>query len=297
MEIVIPKTITESVLVSSNVPENDYAAYNGSTTYATGSYCIVVATHRIYKSRKDANTGHYPPDNYIGTDPWWDDFGPTNKWKGFDDRVGTVTTGTDITFTLDSSKCDVVALFGLAGSSVLIETLSGGNVVDSRTISLAYRNTGGWYGWFFEDWSVLDKAKVKIPLLISSQVRVTIPGVGGYGNCVIGRSKFVGKLIYGSDKGLTSFSKKETDSFGYTYLKKGALKDILNVRLHTKANQRDYVENILRAIDGIPVVFLCDNTQDSALQMLQVYGALYDSRIVLEGPSADTREIRIESLI
>lgn len=297
MEIVIPKTITDAVLISHSVPENDHAAYNAATTYATGDQCIVTATHRIYKSLKDANTGHYPPDNVATLDPWWADMGATNRWKMLDDRVGTITTDTDMQFTLDSSKCDVLALFGLTGGTALVETLSGGDVVESVEINLASRVISGWYEWVLEDWTTLDKLNVRIPLMLSGQVRVTISGAAGCGNCIIGRARFAGKTLYGSDKGLTSFSKKDTDSFGYTYLKKGELKDILNLRVHVESSQRDYVESLLRAVDGIPAVFLCDNQRNSTLQMLQVYGALYDSRIVLEGPTADTREIRIESLI
>ncbi|MGZ8171801.1 MULTISPECIES: hypothetical protein [Methylobacter] len=52
MKIVRPQTITDSVLVSSSVPETDYPAFDSNAAYNINDYCIVVAanTHKIYQS-------------------------------------------------------------------------------------------------------------------------------------------------------------------------------------------------------------------------------------------------------
>ena len=48
MKIIKSITITEAMLTSSDVPENDYAAYNAGTTYTEGDKCI--SDHKICES-------------------------------------------------------------------------------------------------------------------------------------------------------------------------------------------------------------------------------------------------------
>jgi hypothetical protein len=50
--VVPPLAITDSILVigsppATNVPENDYAAWSGATTYAQGDRVILTSTHKI----------------------------------------------------------------------------------------------------------------------------------------------------------------------------------------------------------------------------------------------------------
>ena len=44
MQLIKPVTVTDTVLVSSNVPENDYAEWAVGTTYDTGDRVIVLST-------------------------------------------------------------------------------------------------------------------------------------------------------------------------------------------------------------------------------------------------------------
>lgn len=52
MKIVQPITVTDSILVSSNVPENEYPAYSGTKVYKLNDTVQVVSTnvHKVYKS-------------------------------------------------------------------------------------------------------------------------------------------------------------------------------------------------------------------------------------------------------
>lgn len=63
MKLIQPTTVTGSVLTSSNVAENDYAAWNSSTSYTIGQKVIVVATHKIYEALTN-NSNKYPPNYY-----------------------------------------------------------------------------------------------------------------------------------------------------------------------------------------------------------------------------------------
>ena len=50
MKIIRPNVITDAMLISSDIPETDYAAYNAATTYVGGDRCIDTARHKIYES-------------------------------------------------------------------------------------------------------------------------------------------------------------------------------------------------------------------------------------------------------
>ena len=69
MKIIRPLLITDALFTSSNMSEDDHPEYAAGTTYAVDDLVIVLATHRIYKSLIDANTGSYPPDNLDSEDP------------------------------------------------------------------------------------------------------------------------------------------------------------------------------------------------------------------------------------
>ena len=87
MKLLRPVTITDAMLTSSTVPENDHPAWSAGTAYVTGNRVILASTHRRYEALA-ASTGVNP-----ATDPTkWLDLGPTNRWAMFDARVGTAST-------------------------------------------------------------------------------------------------------------------------------------------------------------------------------------------------------------
>ena len=68
-KILKPITLTDSILVSTNVHEVAPAIYNSGTAYALGAFCHVVngLALDIYESKQAANTGHAP----ASSPTWW----------------------------------------------------------------------------------------------------------------------------------------------------------------------------------------------------------------------------------
>ena len=85
--VVRPTPITPAMLIASDVPEDDYAAWDADTTYNTGGRCISLATHKVYQSKTDSNTGNDPTLDAAGLN--WIVVGATNRWKPFDTSVST----------------------------------------------------------------------------------------------------------------------------------------------------------------------------------------------------------------
>lgn len=295
MQIIIPKPITDAVLISTNVPETDVPAWNNITAYAVGQQ--VIDTHNIYQC-VNANTGAQPSLNLTTTTPAWMLVGATNARQMFDDYVNTLTTKSDgIQVVLDFSYCDSVALFNLSGSSLLIELLSGGDVVNAQSFALSKRNVGDYYDYFLEEFEMVVDVSATLPIYFNSQLRITVNGAAACGNAIIGRTKYIGNTIYDPRIGALSFSKKITDqNFGKTYLQKGPRAKRGSIIVEVENNRIDYVYKLLDSIDGTAAVFLCDNGP-TRFECMQVYGFIRDYYVTINGPILSKLSLEIEGLI
>ena len=92
MKIIKPHPITDSMLVSSSVAENDYPAWVSGTTYALGARVIRASVHKVFE-RLVAGAGTVAPELDTTSPAVWMDIGPTKKWAPFDNVVGTLATG------------------------------------------------------------------------------------------------------------------------------------------------------------------------------------------------------------
>lgn len=76
MKFIKPTTITEAMLISSNVPETPPSAYAGGTTYSLGqqvSTGTAGGVITVYESLQNSNTGHTP----ASSPTWWAEIGTT----------------------------------------------------------------------------------------------------------------------------------------------------------------------------------------------------------------------------
>ena len=78
IRITVPMALGPSQLVSTNVPENEHAAWSAGATYALGDR--VIRASAIYESAQAGNIGHDPID---AGDAWWLYVNPTNRWAAF----------------------------------------------------------------------------------------------------------------------------------------------------------------------------------------------------------------------
>src|SRR6056297_1405470 len=122
MDIIRPVTVDNTILVSSNVTEDDYAEWASGTTYADGDRVIVIGTtHKVYESLVGSNTGNDPTTD-DGTN--WLELGATNRWKAFDQKISDQvenTTSIEYTFNDTSSYVTSLVLFGLEGTSATVK--------------------------------------------------------------------------------------------------------------------------------------------------------------------------------
>lgn len=224
MLMIEPVTVAAGQMTASTIPENDYAAWSGATTYALGAR--VIKSHRIWESVQGGNLNHDPD---LGDAAWWLDVGATNRWRAFDGQLQPLSTlGSTIQYTLTlTKKIDAIALFGLVGATVRILIKDGAAVTQyDQTFQLASeRIIAGWWDWFFEPFSLVQSLIVQdLPGFVGWSMEITIDGAGtlGVGEILIGKSITLGTALVGTQVGFRSYSIKEVDEWGgFTIVKRG----------------------------------------------------------------------------
>lgn len=132
MKVIVPITLTDSILTASNVAENDHGIWDVGTNYNAGDYVISTATHRVFLSVAGANLGN-DPDADDGTN--WTFIGATNRWKAFDKTISdmVVNAGSVTYLITPETMVTGIAFLGLDASEVRVQIAAAGY---DETISL-----------------------------------------------------------------------------------------------------------------------------------------------------------------
>ena len=300
MRIIKPVTVTNSILISSNVTENDYAQWSAATTYSTGNRVIVLSNHSVYESLVNSNLNNNPA---TGDGTKWLRLGATNRWKAFDQKIGDkVTRLTSIEYVLSDSASNItsVALFGLVGLSANV-TVTDAVVgeVYNQTISLTdNRNISDWYTYFFEEQVQKEEAQfLNIPPYIGSDVKITVTNTTGInaqlGQAVIGFLSELGLTSYGTSISIEDFSRKETDAFGNFIVVERAFSQLadFSVRFETASARR--LQTTLAQYRATPIVYI--GSEDTAYGTT-IYGFYRRFDLTLETPSLSFGAIEVEGL-
>jgi len=131
MKVIPLVEVNDTVLIASNILENDYPIYSGAATYAQDQRVISTATHSIYQSVAGGNVGNDPTlaqnrvsgDNQSGA---WLYVSKTNKFRAFDGRNSARASNQNlITFDIRILKTsDVIAFMGLEALSVRVQVIN-----------------------------------------------------------------------------------------------------------------------------------------------------------------------------
>jgi hypothetical protein len=299
MDIIRPVVVTDAVLDSSNVPENDYAEWDVATAYTVGNRVILLSTHRIYEA-VGSSTGVNPATD-DGTN--WLNIGATNRWKAFDQKISDPVTQLDsISYTLTDANSTPtgVALFGLKGvTATVTATDSVEGVVYNQTNSLLDSDEiFDWFSYFFEEITYVSTTLFTgIPPYRGATVSVTVTEDTGetaqLGQLVFGYLTELGVTTYGTAISIQDFSRKETDAFGNFIVVERAFANLVDfdVRLPTQTAGR--VRRILAEYRATPIVYV--GNENSSFGTI-VYGFYRNFDITLDTPSLSFAAIEVEGL-
>ena len=305
MRVVPPVTITDDILLDSNVPEDDYAEWDSEATYARGDKRIVVETnvHKIFESLQADNTNHNPLDDDQENPEWWLDLGPTNRWKMFDllRNTKTVAASPLIVELAPGIRVDSIALLGLAADSVTVSVVNDGDVVYTKTTHLLNRETLTWSDYFFGEFdSIQGFLLTDIPRFSENTITITIVRDGGDVSCggvVIGSNVYLGKVLHNAESDAENFSRVERDEFGNAHL--------LQRRSIPKSNQtvivdKGRVNRIMRArteLNAVPAVWSgLDDETDGYFAPLFILGIYRRFLISLANPNHAVLTLELEEV-
>jgi hypothetical protein len=299
MKVIKSQAVTDATLTTTDVPENDYAAWLVGTTYAAADRVIVTTPniHNIYESVQGANTGNDPVTD-DGT--WWTIVSSTNRWKMFNDVVQEQTIQADVITVTITPTIVTTALAAInvdcASITVTVTDPSEGVVYDETFQMTSYSGIINWYDYFF---TAIDRKKelsvLGLPPYSQAVIEVTFNDSGEtakVGALVIGTSSFIGDSQYGASFGIIDYSTKTIDAQGRTTITAGAYSDEADIDVVIETARFAEVKKILTDLRTTPSVWIAEDNTEGTI----IYGYYREFDVLLTGPVVSMCTLSIEGL-
>ena len=302
MKIISPTSITDAMLDSSSVTEDDYSEWDVSTTYDADDFVIVIgSTHKVYKSVVGSNLGNDPITD-DGT--YWTEQSATNRWKAFDQKINAQVSDTDqIEYVFSGvGLVDGIALFGLEATEATLIIENGSPLVEVYNETIDLNETADvvdGYTYDFEPTATKSTyIFTEVPPYTNATYTLQIGAAAEtckVGQIVLGRTYNLGETRLGTEVGITDFSSKDRDSFGNPILNQRSFAETVDFDfiIDTTAAQR--TRKVLSNLRALPVVYYAGDDTDQF--GTTVYGFFQDFSVLLSGPQKSTVTMEVEGLV
>lgn len=297
LKIVVPVTLTDTMLVSSNVPETDYAAWSSGSTYALGDRVILTSTHKVYESLQGSNTNKDPVTQPL----WWVEVSPTNRWRAFDLSNSTATAqASSISYRITPGRAiSAFAALNLTGATSLRLRLvdpTYGTVYDKTTDLTALPAIPLWWGWFFSQRTPPSlSVAVDLPAYPAADLLIDLTGGASLsvGVFLFGQMREFGLGIEaGARVGITDYSRKETNAFGDTVLVQRAFSKRANFGMTLPKDEVDVTVATLAGLRAVPCLWIGSAQYESTV----IYGYYKAFDIAISYPTFSDCTLEIEGL-
>lgn len=268
MKVVVPLQITDAIITSSTVPENDAAAYSAFNTYSLGQEVIVAVNnnHYVFRSLQNANTGNDPlaePAD-ITTAVWWLKLGATNRWRVFDNSVTTQTVQAEsINYVLNPpGRINAICLLNVSAKEVHVRMTDAifGVVYDKTHPLIYYAGINDYYAYCFEPITEIDDLAITdLPNYANVTLELTFSRPRGnvkVGAIVIGNSFQVGVTQKNATVGIIDYSVKSFDQFGSPTITQRAYSKEAEFTLSTKRDELSKIQTFLAKLRATPCVYI-----------------------------------------
>lgn len=303
MRVTVPTTITDAMLTSTNVTEDDYGVWDVSTDYAAEEYVIVTGTtHKIYRAVQASGPSTAVVDPTTDTDSsHWLEVSATNRWKPFDGRTSVQCERADsIQYVFDSvGLVDGVALHGLAATTVNLTIVADAVEVYNEDIDLADSSVVlTAYDYYFEPVTYRDRTEfTDVPPYTDATLTLTISNTGltaKVGQIVIGRKRTFGDAVFSPRLGLLDFSTKERDAFGNPYILEREFAQTVEYKVSVLNANTGYV---FRLLSGLRATGASWSAGDDTEQLgLSIFGYLEDFDELISNPAVTELSLKVQEL-
>ncbi|HEX8596691.1 MAG TPA: hypothetical protein VF682_25930 [Pseudomonas sp.] len=297
MRFIRPIEVTPAKLISSNVLENDYPEWAAGTN-ALGVRKMLAAEHKVYEVIA-ATTTDAPQAGLLKDPPTWMEIGYTNRWRMFDEIVGTTTSNPGIVSVTikPGTVVNSLALFNVQGGSVTVtvtDPVEG--EIYTRTVSLVDAGVNNWFDWFFADIEVRTSLVfLDMPAYGTANITITVTSstTASVGALVIGKLIPIGTTTYGAKVGIDDYSTKERDKFGNLVVLEGAYSDTGDFPVVVETARVTKIRKMLIEVRAKPVVWIGEETYEATI----IYGFFKSFDLIYSGPDVSDCQLSIEGLI
>lgn len=304
MKIIRPITLTDAMLTSSTVTEDDYATWSSSTAYIAGDRCIRTTTHRIYECLVN-HTNATPENNLTGTTPTWLEISATNRWRAFDAKIADQTSNaTSINYVIaPGERFDSIALLNVEAVAVQIVVTdpTDGEVYNRTHQLLSTSNVTDWYTYFFEEfYYTTDVALTEIPPYSTTSISITLTGATAkVGEIILGLQRDLGLTQYSPTMSIQDYSRKDVDTFGNYIILQRAFSRKLSCDLWLPPGAVDELTRLLALYRTTPLVWIGSDdpqTGENIYSAMLLYGFYKSFSVVIENFAVAGCTLDIEGL-
>lgn len=296
MRVIKSVVTTDTILTSSNIPEDEYPAWVASVSYNASDR--VIHKHKIYE-RIVTGAGTTTPDlDQVN----WLYISYTNRYRMFDNILYSTSEKVGgIHFTLTPNQSvDSLAILNVNASSVrVVITDPTLGVIYDKTIDLAsVSEVTDYYTYFYSPLVARSNTAVFTDLPIAPTAAIDVYISSGtalvsVGEVVYGIKKVVGRTNYGTSIGIKSYSRKEFDEFGNVTVVKRKNSKYCEYDIDIDNYMLSDIQRFFSDIDSVPCVFI--GNED--LEELIVYGFYSDFKATISFPTVSKCTLRVEGLI
>ena len=299
MRVIKSVVTTDTVLTSSNIPEDEYPTWVASVSYNASDR--VIYKHKIYEailSNSSATTPDLDQTNWLS-------LGSTNRYRMFDNVVSNVSSRTGgIQFTLTPNEVvNGIAFLNLNATTIRVVVTDPivGVVYDEIKELTGSSEVTDYYSYFFAPLVDLNNLKLAVFLDLPSNyptasISVTISsgvGLAEVGEVVYGVQTTVGRTNYGTAIGIKSYSRKETDEFGNISVVKRKNSKYAEYDIDIDNRFLASVQRFFSDIDTVPCLFI----GNPDMEELIVYGFYNDFKATISFPTVSKCNLRVEGLV
>lgn len=294
--IVPPQSVTDSVLISTNVAESAYPVWNSATAYAVGDRVHLVSTHLVYEA-VTANTNKQPDTSSAD----WAVVGPTNRWAAFDGAINSQTKqANSIVYELRFPRAvrwaQALNLTGATSIRVQGVSASAGSVYD-KTINLRPLSSApGWWQWLFgQKFAPTQAAFDDLPGNTDITLTVTISGGAelAVGTLLFGVPEYYTLGVqYGASVGIQDYSRKERTEFGDIVVVPRAFSKRANFTMLALKAEVDAINNTMAKIRATPCLWVGSSDYES----MTIYGFWKSFDILIDYPYYSVFQLELEGL-
>jgi hypothetical protein len=301
--VTIPTAITDAMLTSTNVTEDDHDEWDSATDYVAEDFVIVAgSTHKIYQAVQASGPGSTVVDPTTDTDSsHWLEVSATNRWKPFDNKSAIqCERAASIAYTFgDLGLTDGVALYGLDAINANLTITRDAVEVYNETIDLVNDDAVlDWYDYFFEPITYRDRAEFEeVPPYSDAVYALTInnpSATAKVGQIVLGRRRAIGDSLYSPRLGFLDFSTKERDAFGNAFLLQREFSQTVDYQVKIPESAAGRIFSLLAGLRATPAGWSAgDDTDDLGTT---VFGYLDNFDILIEKPEYTELSLKVQEL-